>query len=528
MGARPQGLSEDALRLPPVGRWVQQALQWDRVLREQESLEAYNDALRQLPDLVPGSELAHSDFATREDAEAHDLIGGQGPHMGFLDGAPLTLPGCESQLVIAAPGEGKDTCFVARNLVSNFDRSLFVNDPAGESLWMAAAYREEVQGEPPVVIAPFGAPLPGVPRARVNVFGDLIRTSRMNPFLGQAPLEVAASMIPASGKAGDNAWVPRDAQGLAADLIHYLVIAKEGRANPGLLFDLFNGGTDALESAFRVMADMSTFGLDDTARRWGRKIEHSPREAEIVIGEAVEQLRIYGKGSPLREASSGDDLVPAELSERPRTVFLCIPGQYVWSSRQFTAAVAHYLFEGVAAAPGPYACHFLMNEFTQMGFIPSVRKALRLYRKNGVQFSFFAQSRAALEDVVGAEGRRDIEENVKALHVLSTDDPDLIRDLGVWGGVQAIMSRQASVSGGGAPAVGTSFSETTRPLLQPENIRSLELNEQLVKLKRAPIFLLERRPWFADQALRTILHDPRDMSGIVTIPKTPPVAFDGD
>jgi type IV secretory pathway TraG/TraD family ATPase VirD4 len=519
--SRDRGGAESGFALPPLARWFERSLHWDRRLREQDSAEAYDEALRKLPELEPGSEIGHGAFATLADAEAHGLTGGQGPHMGFLGGAPLSLPGCESQLVIAAPGEGKDTCFVARNLVSNFDRSLFVNDPAGESLWMAHESREEMQGEPPVVIAPFGTPRPGIPRARINVFGDLIRSCRHTPFLGQAPLEVAASMIPAPAKAGENAWVPRDAQGLAADLIYYLVIAEEDGAHPGRLHDLFNGGTDALNSAFRVMEDMSTFGLDDTARRWARRIEHSPREAEIVIGEAVEHLRIYSKSSPLREVSSGDDLVPAELTERPRTVFLCIPGQYVWSSRQFTAAVAHYLFEGVAAAAGPFACHFLMNEFSQMGFIPSVRKALRLYRKNGVQFSFFAQSRAALEDVVGAEGRRDIEENVKALHVLSTGDPDLIRDLGVWGGIRPIISRQTSLSGGSLPAVNTTIAETTRPLLQPENIRTLELDEQLLKLKRAPIFLLERRPWFEDDDLRAILRDPREMPGIITIPKTP-------
>ena len=226
-------------------------------------------------------------------------------------------------------------------------------------------------------------------------------------------------------------------------------------------------------------------------------------------------MAIYQDGSPLRAATSATDISPAELKAEPRTVFFEIPGDQMYVARQYVAAVMNAFIEGVAMAEGRTRTLFLANEFTQIGLIPSLRKSLRLYRKYGVQHMLYAQSRAAIEEIYGAEGRRDIEENCEFMQILATDDPDFIKAISDWSGVETVAIREASLSGGARPTVNESIKLSGRPVLQPENIRGLDMDEQIIKFQNMPLILAKRRFWKDDPLLSEVLNEPSDLPGVI-------------
>ena len=258
--------------------------------------------------------------------------------------------------------------------------------------------------------------------------------------------------------------------------------------------------------------------LMQAAMRYQRMIKDSPREFTLYVDEAAHYMQIYQEGSPLRSGTMQSDISPADLKAQPLTAFFQVPGDQFYSAAQFVAASLNGFIEGVANAKGPEhrtRTLFIANEFTQIGPF-NVRKALRFYRKVGVQLMLYAQSRAAIEEVYGVEGRRDIEENVEFIQILGTDDPGLIKSISEWSGTASVETHEFSISGGPTPSVNHQLRRSTRPVLQSENIRSLGPDEQLIKYQNMPLLLAGRRFWKDDEKLREVFNDPADIPGIVS------------
>lgn len=495
-----------------------------RTENELASGQAYGDLLTEWDTQEFDDEaLGHGYLAERADLEKRDLLGPDGIPIGFLDGDPILYPRGASGLVYGPPGIGKDTSLITHLLGHIFDRSLFCIDVAGESRAMSGKHRATKQGRKASVIAPWLEN-----STCYNPISPLIdyykseKQKRDQPGkpvpLGLMPYEVAKGFVPPPKGSSDNAWVRRGAVNLVAELLRLGTITREERCTPGWTFDQLNGGDDTLEKAFMTMRHCGDPVLEQAGTRYAKRMTVSPREFGFIVDEAAEFLMIYQEGSPLRTATSRTDITPAELKKEPRTVFFEIPGDQMYVARQYVAAVLNSFIEGTAMASGPdYRTRtlFLANEFTQIGVIPSLRKSLRLYRKYGVQHMLYAQSRAAIEELYGEEGRRDIEENCEFIQILGTDDPGLMKTISDWSGTKTVAIREASLSGGPTPSVNEQIKLGTRPVLQNENIRSLEMNEQIIKFQNMPLILAERRYWKDDPYLSEVLEEPSSVAGVV-------------
>lgn len=466
-------------------------------------------------DLDPQA-LGHGRLATREDLEDKLLLGDQGVPIGYFEGKPIRYPRGASGLIYGPPGIGKDTTHLA-HILADFGGaqgpcpSQFIVDVAGESWEMSADYRERMQKKPPQRIAPFRTD--GV---RYNPIQPLIDLHANEQSLALHKYEIAKGFVPPDLRAHEGSWVRRKAINLTADLIHQDVYQHRHHCTPGAIFDQLNGGPEALAERFVAMSNGNDPHLAQAGRRYLFELDHSPREFGFAVDEAAEFLSIYQHGSALRAATAATDISPAMLKANSCTVYFEIPGDMLFVARQYVAAVINSFIEGVAMAEGKTRTLFLANEFTQIGTIPSLRKALRLYRKYGLTFILYAQSRAAVEEVYGEQGRRDIEETCEFIQILATDDPGLLRDISTWSGTASVEVVTHTLSGGPSPAVSRQVAVHTRPVLQAEDIRSLGGDEMLIKFQNmAPIILAERRHWQSDARLRQVLRDPSKMPGLV-------------
>lgn len=454
--------------------------------------------------------LAHGHLATRADLEAKGLLGDEGLLIGRFEGQSIRHPRGSSGLIYGPPGIGKDVTLVDPAMADVFDRSVFCVDVSGETSAKVGRYRAQKQGRTAARVAPYRQG-----SARYNPNQPLITLVEQGTALGLVPYEVAKGYVPPGTSSHEGAWVRRGAGNLTAELLRLDVLTHGAACTPGAIFDQLNGGTETLGPKFVAMTRSGDPVLEQAGKRYLSRMEHSPREFGFIVDEAAEFMMIYQEGSPLREATNASDITPAEMKLEPRTVFFEIPGDQMFVARQYVAAVISSFVDGVAMAPGRTRTLFLANEFTQIGLVPNLRKALRLYRKYGVQFLLYSQSRSAIEEIYGAEGRRDIEENCEFIQILGTDDPGLIQDIQTWSGTRMVRMREVSLNGGGAPSVGERINLSTRPVLQSENIRSLAPNEQLIKYTNLPLILAERRYWKDDPYLRTLLEEPSDLLGVL-------------
>ena len=486
-----------AFGLARTGRELSAAGEYEQV-RADFSFDSFDDAL------------AHGRLATREDLEEKGLLGKDGILIGHFEGQTIRHPRGSSGMIYGPPGIGKDVTLIDPIMADAFNCSLFCLDPSSETGAKSGRHRAQKQGRAADRLAPHRQG-----SARYNPNQPLITLVEQGLPLALMPYEVAKGYVPPSTSNHEGAWVRRGAINLTAELLRLDVLMHGTACTPGAIFDQLNGGSDTLGPKFVAMTRSGDLVLEQAGKRYLNRMEHSPREFGFIVDEAAEFMMIYQEGSPLRTATNRSDITPAELKLEPRTVFFEIPGDQMFIARQYVAAVISSFVEGTAMAPGKTRTLFLANEFTQIGMIPNLRKALRLYRKYGVQFLLYSQSRSAIEEIYGAEGRRDLEENCEFIQILGTDDPGLIKDIETWSGMRMVRIREVSLNGGGTPSVGERINLSTRPVLQSENIRSLASNEQLIKFTNMPLILAERRYWKDDPYLRTVLEEPLDLPGVL-------------
>lgn len=483
--------------LARTGREFGAAGEYEQV-RADFSLDSFDDAL------------AHGRLAAHADLEAKGLVGEDGLLIGYLNDRAIRHPRGSSGLIYGPPGIGKDVTLIDPLMADVFDRSVFCVDVSGETRTKVGRHRDRKQSQSAARIAPYQSG-----SARYNPNQPLITLVEQGLSLGLVPYEIAKGYVPPSTSGHEGAWVRRGAGNLTAELLRLDVLTHGAACTPGAIFDQLNGGAETLGPKFVAMTRSGNLVLEQAGKRYLNRMEHSPREFGFIVDEAAEFMMIYQEGSPLRTATNASDVTPAELKLEPRTVFFEIPGDQMFIAQQYVAAVISSFVDGIAMAPGKTRTLFLANEFTQIGLVPNLRKALRLYRKYGVQFLLYSQSRSAIEEIYGAQGRRDIEENCEFIQILGTDDPGLIQDIQTWSGTRMVRLREVSLNGGGAPSVGEKINLSTRPVLQSENIRSLGPNEQLIKYTNMPLILAERRYWKDDPYLRTVIEEPSDLPGVL-------------
>jgi type IV secretion system protein VirD4 len=168
------------------------------------------------------------------------------------------------------------------------------------------------------------------------------------------------------------------------------------------------------------------------------------------------------------------------------------------------------LMETISRAAGIVPVTFILDEFPQLKPAPAVTRCLRLYASLGVQMYVFAQSRYAIEDVWGRAFTKELEDQASVLQILNCDDPQLIKDIELWSGFTTVVVRGFNVNGGVIENVGSGLSEQRRAVLQPENIRGIGPDQQLLRIAPCPhLFVAHRIPYFRMEPVKDRIRDVR-------------------
>ena len=446
----------------------------------------------------PSGVFGAAKFADLQDCANAGLTDPHGLFLGTLDGVPLFYNGKAHLVTVAPARQGKGTSVVVTNLMHD-PGSVFVTDPKGELAAVTAKHRRENFGHKIIYLNPWG--LHGLPRNRYNPLQPLIEMAadpRRSHELGDAARSLAQQLIPEPAGGDKNQYFRDAARNLLEGLILY--IATRGRPQRCTLPDLWRivKSTDLLEMAFIDMSKSDA--LDGVIAAYGQEFlnqfEDGARQFADFRTGVSNALQVFRPGAPLADAVSGSDVSFDDLKAEGTTVYVMIPAERISDYGVWLALVTRHAINAVATQRGNQRVLFLLDEFANMGRIASLAEALTLLPGYGVRVWVIVQDLSHLQQVYGRDTTNIILSQSEVKQFFAVQDQELAARLSRLLGERSIMTRNYNLGQTNADEVGVSVSERGVPLLLPQVIMGLSVDEQLLFVKSAPpIFAKKVRYW---------------------------------
>ena len=452
-------------------------------------------------------------WMTKRGARKAGLLAGDGVVCGRIGSTLLAYDGPEHHLVSGASRAGKGVGHVIPTLLC-WSRSALIYDVKGE-LWEATAgYR--------------------------GTFGHCVRFNptdpaglRYNPLLEvrRGPHEVRdaqniAEMLVDDGSRGgghqhghDSIWDQEGSQFLTALILHVLYAEPDGQKHLGRVRDLLMDVDETLRlmSETRHVTDHN--GEPQThpevARVAGHLLGTYDKFRESVRGTATSKLTLWA--DPIvREVTSDSDLAAGDLMclEHPVSLYLQPPPADQQRVRPLVRLMLHQLtralMEDLKLDPlGREKKHrllLLLDEFPTLGRMEFVSGGMRQMAGYAIKAVVVAQSFMDIQEHYGAN--QTIVDNCHVLACFAAADTTTATRISQMTGTSTEYRKNYNGGGrlGGSRAV--SYSEQTRPLLGPGDVRELPYDEQLLFVTGHPPLRCRKVRYYRDRAFKGRLLPP--------------------
>ena len=436
--------------------------------------------------------LGQGRLGTVQDAAALDMLDSEGIFLGRLAGRPIFYSGTSHLLNYGPTQTGKGRDLILPNLAHVADRSLIVSDiKNGENAWASAHHRQRALGHENIALNPFG--LHGVTGRRLNPFSRIIKKAEAGGSIFIDCLEAAMSLAPPTK--GENKWVAQGAQEFLAMWIEWAARFDPERCTLGNLW-LFVNDQPSLIGRLETIGKCGVEAIVALAGTL-RLADKSSSEFSAYFSEMRSAVRPFRPGEPLANATAASDFDPGDLRRELTTVYLMAPETQLSAAAKWVSLTVSSLLETAANTPGPVRVLFIIDELANLPYMSVISKALTLYAGLGVQLWGLCQGRnSMLACGYSLETVKLFEEQAGVLTAWGIEDVSLLRDVEAWSGHTSVAIRTVNNSGSGYSSASFGLAEHRRPVLQSEQIRAIGDGRQLVKRIGAPLFVIERVPWF--------------------------------
>jgi type IV secretion system protein VirD4 len=485
-----------------------QTLEADHAARSRERARAMEDAMRRA---TPSDALGHGRLATLGDVQASGLFGNDGIFLGGLDGRLLFYRGDAPLMTYARTGSGKGRDLILPNLAHLRDRSLIVCDPKdGENAFVSAAHRRDTLGHKVVFLNPFGINGDQFPDTKINPFNLLVNIVRSGARIDSEASEIAHILIPRPVKSGGEEWVRSGALRLTATVLEYLAIFDSENCTPSRLWSFANSSGFDLGAQFAMMETCGVPSIEGRTASFNLVRADAPKQWEAYKSALADALEPFAPDGGLANATSANEFDLRRLKREFVTVYLIVPSRKLAASASWIALQINNAIETIADERGPVRTSFILDEFAQLPPIEAVTKATRLYRSKGIQLWFFAQSRYSIRERYPEVLAREFEEQAGVVTMRAIGESDLIRDLELLSGNRTILNRGVSHNGGTVETAAANLGESKRSVLQAEDILSLGLTKQIIKVATMPhLIVSDCVPFFAVDPWKNQIGDVR-------------------
>lgn len=439
-------------------------------------------------------------FANHKDIASEKLDSPKGIILGRLGKVMLRLPGYEFVLVAAATRTGKGIGFCIPNLLT-FPDSAVVIDIKEENYNLTSAYRRKYLKNEVYYFNPFSE-----------------HTARWNPlsYISSDPnfrvndlMALAQIIYPSNPK--DPFW-PDSARGLFVGLG---LLVLETPSLPHTIGEILRQGSgkgqqisDYLTHVLNVRSACDV-KLSATCIDFLTRFLNNPDNTlKNIVSSFVAPLSMWGN-AVVDKATSADDFDLRDVRRKRMTIYTCIPpNEVLQAGFILNVFYSQLINENTRTLPEhdpslKYQCLQLMDEFTAIGKLAIVAKAVGYMAGYNMRLALVIQDRSQLEAVYGKEDAHNIISNMGAMIVFT---PNQVREAEEYSkliGNQTINSSSKQRSNIGAFTPGrSSVSETesphARPIMLPQEILSMDKKSELVVRAGIPIIKARKIHYFSD------------------------------
>lgn len=423
---------------------------------------------------------------------------GHGP-----DGAALLLDGDAPAFTAAGSGSGKGTTII---IPANLDYPgpLFVFDPKGENAAVTLHHQHKL-GKDAYCINPFGlhcGPPWFLPTHKVNPLDVLARDGDSLSLFADCKL-VAEMLIPKHLNGGDDYWTLKPREIVFAVLFWHTVTT--GWVDATRFYALLSSIYAEPALWRRIVRELMAFPNVEVRRVIGEieaKSEKAQGEFSGITGKLFEALSFIADPALSRCLRGGDFSLSVLTGERPATVYLIMPGEYLKNYASFVRLMVGVamLYKGWRRASPRVV--FLLDEASQLGHFEMLETAFSFKRGGGVRAWAFFQSVGQVEEHYGYAGAKTLIESAQLRQFFGVGHPDTARVVSAMLGMQTVLfddplyqtaHRQQAMglllSGNGSPQsvlaaaaqleLSRMQSAAQRPLMLPDEVLRLTSRQQI-------------------------------------------------
>jgi type IV secretory pathway TraG/TraD family ATPase VirD4 len=406
-------------------------------------------------------------------------------------------------LTCAPTGSGKGIGAVIPNLLQ-YPGSVFVLDIKGENYAVTARARREL-GQKVYLVDPFG--VTGAPTHGTN---PLDRLDISNPDIVGDSAAIADMLVMTSKDEKGNHWNES-----AKELIRALIVYAVGQDDPThrTLGEVRRLLTTDADSWVDTLADMAVFdGGFGVVSRAANALVSKPADERGSVISTAQRHTAFLDDPRIAATLARSDFSFDELKTGLVSVYLAMPQEKLESNARFVRALLGGAQSAIMANSRKprYKVVFLLDEFAQLGYLPSVESNISLIRGYGGVFWLFVQDLSQLKAVY-PKWQSFIANTAK--HFFGTADHDTAKYISDSLGKGTIEYETGSTSknagsnfggSGGGMNRGSSQSENQqfagRELLTPDEVMRLGPTKPIVLISGESPYLLDRINYLDDRA----------------------------
>lgn len=393
-------------------------------------------------------------------------------------GAPVVSHPEAHTLIVARTRAGKGTRVIIPTLLRYAD-SILVIDPKGENAAITARTRRDQLHHAVHIVNPWGE-MEGLYRDlgfKAATFNPLDAIDRHDPNAVAAAQSLAATICPAmEGK--EKFW-----QGSAATVLTgvFLWLADQPGEQKTLARarEIVTQTRADFKKLLIKMAASTAFGgaIREAASQY---IDLADETYSGIMANLAESTKFLSDPR-IKASTASSSFSMRTLRDVLTTVYLVIPHDRIQTHATWLRLVLASAMQGLKSrgqiAPARHRCMFLIDEFGSIGRIDDMPRDIALMSGYGLDFTLVVQGLDQLKDHYG-DARGTILSNCGYKWFCFVNDIETAKYLSETLGNKTVQTVGTSDSvgqsaGGGTSGTSTSYGETGRPLLTPDEILNL-------------------------------------------------------
>lgn len=437
-------------------------------------------------------------FATAEEVERSGLLGAKGIVIGKYKGRFLLFDGQQFVILMAPTRSGKGVSTVIPNLLS-WNESVVVLDVKLENYDITAGYR-----------AKFGQEV-----YLFNPFSESFRTARYNPLgyvrdgdFRVADLTAIGEVFYPSG--GKDSFFDDQARNLFVGLGLYLCETPDLPRTIGEMLRQSSGGglpiKEYLEGIIEGREEAGNPLSAECCDALFRFVNTSDNTRTSILASFNAPLGIWS--NPIVDAATSEnDFDLRDVRRRRMSIYIGITPDYLpVAGRLVNLFFSQLINLNTKVLPQAdstlkYTCLMVMDEFTAMGTVSMIAKAISYQAGYGLRLLIIVQSPAQLEDDpprgYGRQGARNIITNCAAQVLFAPREQQDAEAYSKMLGDETVKSKSTSRQLDKSQR-SESVSDQRRALLLPQEIKEIGQWKQIVIMENMKPILCDKIRYFDD------------------------------